>query len=62
MLKFILDSFHDDLNRNKKKIYIDLNEQEKNESDEIASKRFWNCHLKKDNSIIIDLFYGQFKN
>jgi len=62
MLKFMLDSFHEDLNRNKNKIYIDLNEQQKDENDEIASKRFWDSHLKKDNSIIIDLFYGQYKN
>ena len=62
MLKFMLDSLHEDLNRNKNKMYFDLKEQNENENDEIASKRFWNCHLKKDNSIIIDLFYGQFKN
>jgi ubiquitin C-terminal hydrolase len=62
MLTFMLDNIHEDLNRNKEKKYVELNEQQPNETDEQASERWWNCNLSRDNSIIVDLFYGQFKS
>ena len=62
MLTFMLDNIHEDLNRNKEKKYVELNEQQPNESDEQASERWWNSNLSRDNSIIVDLFYGQFKS
>ena len=36
--------------------------QSPNESDKEASERFWKVNLQKDNSIIVDLFHGQFKS
>ena len=62
MLTFMLDNIHEDLNRNKEKKYVELNEQQPNESDEQASERWWNSNLSRDNSIIVDLFYGQYKS
>ncbi len=62
MLTFMLDNIHEDLNRNLEKKYCELKEQSDNESDEEASLRWWNYNLTRDNSIIVDLFYGQYKS
>ena len=62
MLTFMLDNIHEDLNRNKEKKYVELKEQQENETDEEASQRWWQSNLSRDNSIIVDLFYGQYKS
>ena len=62
MLTFMLDGLHEDLNRNKDKPYIEMIDQKESESDAEASERFWNNMLRRDNSIIVDLFYGQYKS
>ena len=61
-LSLLLDSLHEDLNRITNKPYIELEEQRENEHDSEASKRWWDCHKKREDSIIIDLFHGQFKS
>jgi ubiquitin C-terminal hydrolase len=61
-LSLLLDSLHEDLNRITNKPYIELEEQKENEYDADASKRWWDCHKKREDSIIIDLFHGQFKS
>jgi ubiquitin carboxyl-terminal hydrolase 4/11/15 len=62
MLVYVLDNLHEDLSRVKEKPYIEIKEKDVNESEEDASKRWWDSHLKRENSIIVDLFYGQFKS
>jgi len=62
MLSFILDTLHEDLNRVMEKPYCELAEKESNESDAEASQRWWQNHLKRENSIIVDMFHGQFKS
>lgn len=62
MLTFMLDGLHEDLNRNIDKKYVELSEQKENETDLEASQRWWNNLLIRDNSIIVDLFYGQYKS
>ena len=62
MLIYLLEKLHEDLNRNVEKEYIQLNEKGDNESDIMASNRWWEAYLKRDNSIIMDLFLGQFKS
>ena len=62
MLIYLLEKLHEDLNRNKEKVYIELNEKGENETDIEASNRWWETHQKRDNSIINDLFSGQYKN
>lgn len=62
MLTFVLDGLHEDLNRVKSKPYFELKERQINESEEEASNRWWLNHLKRENSIIVDLFYGQYKS
>ena len=62
MLTFMLDGLHEDLNRNKDKPYIEMIDQKESETDDEASERFWMNMLRRDNSIIVDLFYGQYKS
>jgi ubiquitin carboxyl-terminal hydrolase 4/11/15 len=61
-LSILLDSLHEDLNRITSKPYIELEEQTENENDFEASARWWDCYKKREDSIIIDLFHGQFKS
>ena len=61
-LSILLDCLHEDLNRITKKPYIELEEQKGNEDDYSASKRWWDSYRKREDSIIIDLFHGQFKS
>ena len=39
-----------------------MKEKEENESDENASKRWWNCYRQREDSLIVDLFHGQYKS
>lgn len=63
-LSFLLNSLHENLNlvSNSQKTDKKEKSQGPNESDKEASERFWNANLQKDNSIIVDLFHGQFKS
>jgi len=62
MLTFMIDNLHEDLNRVKSKPYSELNERNENETEEEASIRWWKNHVDRENSIIVDLFHGQFKS
>ena len=62
ILTFILDSLHEDLNRVKVKPYNELPEKFEDETEEEASLRWWKNHIERENSIIVDLFHGQFKS
>ena len=62
MLIFLLEKLHEDLNRNKEKVYIELNEKGDDEDDITACNRWWETHQKRDTSIIMDLFSGQYKS
>lgn len=61
-LIYLLDRIHEDLNSVSNKPYIEIEEKAKDESDEEASKRWWEKHLLRENSIIVDLFHGQFRS
>jgi len=62
MLSFILDALHEDLNRVKSKPYEELPEKQLNENEDTASTRWWKNHLRRENSIIVDFFHGQYKS
>ena len=57
---FLIDSLHEDLNRVINKIYIA--KEERDLSDELKSKIEWNNYLRRNQSILVDLFYGLFKS
>ena len=61
-MNFVIDYLNEDLNRTTKKPYIELESKKDGESDEECSKRFWDCNLKRNDSIITDLFCGQYKS
>ena len=61
-LSLFIDNLHEDINRISNKPYIELKERQENENDEQASYRWWKSHRLRENSIISDLFYGQFKS
>ena len=63
-LMFLLNFLHEEINKENiksKSLFYEPPKGE-NETDIAASQRFWNLFRRKNNSIIIDLFYGQFKN
>ncbi|KRX05578.1 hypothetical protein PPERSA_12756 [Pseudocohnilembus persalinus] len=61
LLSYLLDGIHEDLNRVKQKPYIEAIESDGTQVEEIAEKS-WENYLKRNNSIITDLFVGQFKS
>ena len=61
-MSVFLDYINEDLNRTTKKEYIELKEKGENETDLECAKRFWDCNLRRNDSIITDLFYGQYKS
>ena len=50
------------MNRIINKPYINLVEKQENEDDFTASERWWKSLKNREDSIIVDLFYGQFKS
>lgn len=62
MLTFMLDTLHEDLNRVKQKPYVEMKEKTEKENDEEGSQRWWKNHVTRENSIIVDLFHGQYKS
>ena len=56
-----LDLLGEDLNSATKKVYRELYEQRRNETDIQAAKRFWSLHIERNDSIITDLFHGLLK-
>ena len=61
-LIYLLDKIHEDLNTITVKPYIEMEGKKPEQTDEEVSKIWWDKHLKRENSIIVDLFHGQFKS
>ncbi len=61
-MNFLLDGIHEDLNAITDKPYKEIKEKEINESDDEAAQRFWQFHKMRNDSIIVDLFHGQYKS
>uniref|UniRef100_A0A8C9REW1 Ubiquitin carboxyl-terminal hydrolase n=1 Tax=Scleropages formosus TaxID=113540 RepID=A0A8C9REW1_SCLFO len=61
LLAFLLDGLHEDLNRIRKKPYIPLKDAE-GRPDEIVAQEAWENHIKRNDSIIVDIFHGLFKS
>ena len=62
LMNFLLDGIHEDLNQVSEKPYKEIEEKKLNETDEEAAKRFWDFHRLRNDSIIVDLFHGQYKS
>ncbi|KAK2701988.1 hypothetical protein QYM36_019377 [Artemia franciscana] len=61
-LTFLLDAVHEDLNRVKEKVYIEDKEDASDKSDRMKAKEAWDKYKLRNDSIIVDLFHGQFKS
>jgi ubiquitin carboxyl-terminal hydrolase 4/11 len=61
LLQSLLDGLHEDLNRIAKKEYVEDPEIGELTHEEFA-KLSWDSYLKRNNSIIVDLFQAQLKN
>ena len=55
LLAFLLDGLHEDLNRVKKKPYIEAKDADDRPDDEFAEE-CWNYHKARNDSIIVDKF------
>lgn len=60
-LAFLLDGLHEDLNRVKHKPYIEVRDGDGCPDDEVADEH-WRNHLARNNSVIVDLFQGQYRS
>ena len=61
-LSFLLDGLHEDLNKVLNKPYICPNDDLKFENDIEKYKYYKNIFLARNQSLIVDLFYGMFKS
>nr|XP_033780173.1 ubiquitin carboxyl-terminal hydrolase 11 isoform X1 [Geotrypetes seraphini] len=61
LLSFLLDGLHEDLNRVKKKEYIEQRDAEGRPDEEVAEEA-WRNHKRRNDSIIVDIYHGLFKS
>ncbi|NXC49352.1 UBP4 hydrolase, partial [Penelope pileata] len=61
LLAFLLDGLHEDLNRVKKKPYLELKDAD-GRPDSVVAKEAWENHRLRNDSIIVDIFHGLFKS
>lgn len=61
LMAFLLDGLHEDLNRIRKKPYIELKDAENRPDAEVA-KEAWNNYRKRNDSVIVDTFHGLLKS
>jgi ubiquitin C-terminal hydrolase len=61
LLTFLLWGLHEDLNRIKKKPYIERSDVEGRDEVDIA-KEEWENHKKRNDSVILDIFHGLLKS
>ncbi|KAF9976634.1 CSN-associated deubiquitinating enzyme Ubp12 [Actinomortierella ambigua] len=61
LLAFLMDGLHEDLNRIKKKPYNEVPDSDGRPDEEVA-KICWDLHKARNDSIIVDLFQGQYKS
>eukprot|EP00826_Nyctotherus_ovalis_P052313 TRINITY_DN6611_c0_g2_i1.p1 TRINITY_DN6611_c0_g2~~TRINITY_DN6611_c0_g2_i1.p1 ORF type:complete len:1153 (-),score=374.80 TRINITY_DN6611_c0_g2_i1:62-3520(-) len=61
LITAVLDGLHEDLNRVKKKPYVESKTTDDPKNDSISVDS-WYCHLARNQSVIVDLMYGQYKS
>uniref|UniRef100_A0A5S6QVM2 Ubiquitin carboxyl-terminal hydrolase n=1 Tax=Trichuris muris TaxID=70415 RepID=A0A5S6QVM2_TRIMR len=61
LMAFLLDGLHEDLNRIRRKPYVEAKELE-NECDEVLAENAWRYYKMRNDSIITDLFNGLLKS
>lgn len=61
LMSFLLDGLHEDLNRVKKKPYIEAKNSE-GRPDHVLAREAWSNYLKRNDSIVVDTFHGLLKS
>lgn len=61
LLEWLLDGLHEDLNRVMEKPYSELKDSD-GRADGVVAAEAWSQHHARNQSIVIDLFYGQLKS
>uniref|UniRef100_A0A8C5LEJ9 Ubiquitin carboxyl-terminal hydrolase n=1 Tax=Jaculus jaculus TaxID=51337 RepID=A0A8C5LEJ9_JACJA len=61
LLAFILDGLHEDLNRVKKKPYLEPKDAS-GRPHEVVAKEAWENHRLRNDSVIVDTFHGLFRS
>jgi len=61
-LAYFLDGLHEDLNRIRKAPYLELPDIDDRSDMSIAGAEAWNGHLRRNDSLVLQTFYGQFKS
>ncbi|CAL1715008.1 unnamed protein product [Somion occarium] len=64
LVAFLLDGLHEDLNRILKKPYVEKPDWEGGGDKEMVAlaKESWDGYMKRNDSVIVDLFQGQYKS
>ncbi|KAK2167839.1 hypothetical protein LSH36_23g05071 [Paralvinella palmiformis] len=61
LMAFLLDGLHEDLNRIKNKPYVELKDAD-GRPDATVARESWENYLKRNDSVIVDIFHGQLKS
>lgn len=61
LLAWLLDALHEDLNRVTERPYTELKDSN-GRADALVAAEAWNQHHARNQSVIVDLFYGQLKS
>jgi ubiquitin carboxyl-terminal hydrolase 6/32 len=61
LLSSVIDTLHEDLNRVKKKPYVERKDSN-GRPDCVVAKESWDGHLSRNQSVVVDLFHGQIKS
>ena len=62
LLNYMLDGLHEDLNRVRKKPYMEEKDHDEEQNEVRDSEESWRYFKSRNNSIITDLFFGQLKS
>ena len=60
-MSFLLDGLHEDVNRVRRKPYVEQVDSG-GRPDHVVADESWANHRRRDNSFLVDLFQGQYKS
>ncbi len=61
-LAYLLDGLHEDLNRIRKAPYVEMPDVTDGHNMHIAGAEAWDAHKRRNDSLVMDTFYGQFQS
>ena len=61
LVNYVLDLLHEDMNRVIQKPYVEMKDSE-GRADSVVSEEHWQAFLARNQSVIVDLMYGQLKS